>query len=293
MQKAWSFVAVGITTLFGVSAAQASSLVNLSITGSAPNDYRVFDISGTTVNVVPATLGNAEKVLDGNAANPTGNVELAASSEQFGFDFSKNTALTGTIAGKSLTLSSLTAADWQIIGNQWFDDLLTAYLVLPDFLIPNLAEIKIELRSRLLTEITQRRFSDPNISYVYQDPNNTLRIGLAGFLDARPILTQGLNLSDRLFVGTLLPRPVQISELVKYTYGDKTGYLYSFFATPSGLVAGDDGVSFTGNYEVTIPGHPTRAVPGPGVLAGVAASMGLGALQMSRRKKGAEPNAVL
>jgi hypothetical protein len=282
MVKLWSLLATGCVSLLGAGIAQAASLKNVTFSGTAPGDYFVFDGTGTTLARVPSTLSNAVKALDGNAVNPTGNVELAASSETLGFDFTKNTALSGMIAGKALTLSSLTAADWKSVGTQWIGDLVDAYL--PSNLSGVRDQIKAEVGARALNEMLQRRLSDPNISYVYQDNAGIIRIGLAGFLDARPILTAGMNLSDRLFFQSLFPNPIQFSELVKYSYDGKTGYLYSFSATRSGLVAADDGISFTGNYEVTLTGHPVRAVPGPGVLVGVMAAAGLGAMRLSRRR---------
>ncbi len=117
MKKTIQTLMIGTAMAVGVSAiaatpAQAGSLTNATIGGSNSSDYLVYDADGTNTFLVDNTQANVQKVLDGNASNPTGNIELAASSEQLGFDFSKNTTLTGQIGGRDITLSSLTSADW-------------------------------------------------------------------------------------------------------------------------------------------------------------------------------------
>jgi hypothetical protein len=98
--------------------------------------------------------------------------------------------------------------------------------------------------------------SDPNVSYAELD-GHTAHIGLAGFLDASPILTA-------LF-GVALPPGLQVSEVVEVTFGSAHDYLFSFFATPSGVHA-RDGSSYTGNYDVTIPEPESLALFGIGLV---------------------------
>jgi len=290
MKKLLKFLTAGALSLasFGTLAAVpsfASSISGVSIGGSAANDYFVYDANSVNTFVVPSTLVNAQKVLDGNAISPTGNVELAASSEKAGFDFTKNTSLSGTIGGKSITLSSLTSSDWAAVGTIWFKAALTANgygaVVSNSFLYNT-------VWSKFTTGSGQQRFSDPNISYVNQDDTNgVISIGLAGHYDATSLLFGSLNESERNLINALrdsskVGTAIQASELVKYTYEGQSSYLYSFYATSSGLVAKDDKVSHTGNYEVTFQG--AKPVPVPAAFVGIAMTGAMGAGMLKRRK---------
>lgn len=278
-------MAIGVSYLATVPA-QAGTLTSATIGGTAASDYLVYDSNATNTFKVANTSENVQKVLSGNAASPTGNVELAASSEQGGFDFTKNTTLTGTIGGKTLTLSSLTSDDWFGVGqttttyglnnlaNTWFNQALSSNSITSP-LLTAFGYTQQTLFNSFLTKGGFQRFSDPNISYVNQDDTSGLiSIGLAGHFDAAPLL--GLP-SNPFF-------PLQASEIVKYTYGGKTDYLYSFKATKSGLVEISDKISHSGNYEVTIKGVPPAAVPEPSVMLGLLGVAGVFATQRKFKK---------
>ncbi|WP_334910543.1 NF038130 family PEP-CTERM protein [Nostoc sp.] len=279
-------IAIGVNALATVPA-QAGTLTGATIGGTAASDYLVYDSNATNTFLVANTSANVQKVLDGNAANPTGNVELAASSEQTGFNFTKNTALTGTIGGKTLTLSSLTSDDWFGVGkttttyglnnlaNTWFNQVLSSNNITSNLLV-GLGYTQQTLFSKFLTSGGFERFSDPNISYVNQDDTSGLiSIGLAGHYNAAPLI----GLPSNLFTS-----PLQASELVKYTYDGKTDYLYSFKATQSGLVEKSDGISHSGNYEVPIKGVDPAAVPEPSVMLGLLGVAGVFASQRKFKK---------
>ena len=270
--------------------AQAASLTNATIGGTAAKDYFVYDVNGNNTVKVDSTLANVNKVLDGNAANPTGNVELAASSETSSFDFTKNTSLSGTIGGRNITFSSLTKSDWTAdFTTKWLTSALSA-----NGLDSLASASNINFLSTIFTNYGgQQRFSDPNISYVNQnDTTGEINIGLAGHFNATSLLTTSIsgfindtrvNQSNRdrasLLVGLLGNKQIQASEIVKVSYDNGPAQLlYSFNATRTGLTAADDGQSHNGNYEVKLQGQvPTQAVPEPSVmlgLLGVAAMFG-------------------
>lgn len=286
-------MAIGVSYLATVPA-QAGTLTSATIGGTAASDYLVYDSNATNTFTVANTSENVQKVLSGNAASPTGNVELAASSEQAGFDFTKNTSLTGTIGGKTLTLSSLTSDDWFGVGqttttyglnnlaNTWFNQVLSSNSITSP-LLAALGYTQQTLFNSFLTNGGFQRFSDPNISYVNQDDTSGLiSIGLAGHLNATPLITPLLGLPS--YISNLLPPSLQASEIVKYTYDGKTDYLYSFKATKSGLVEISDKISHSGNYEVTIKGVPPAAVPEPSVILGLLGVAGVFATQRKFKK---------
>jgi hypothetical protein len=312
MKMTFQKLVIGASIAIGVSAlatipAQAGTLTGASIGGTASSDYLVYDVSGNSTVLVPSTQTNVQKVLDGNATNPTGNVELRATTEQSGFDFTKNTTLTGQIGDKSITLSSLTATDWFSTGsglstsygannfaNNWFNQFYNAA-----GLAANESTIKLALNLPNFTPssvLRQQAFnaffnikgfqrsSDPNISYVNQDDTTgEIKIGLAGHYNLKDYYAPLLG-----SLGNFLKNGFQASEVVKVTYNDKTDFLYSFSATASGLTnssgLGADGKSHSGNYEVTIQGVPPTAVPEPSIILGLLGVAGVFATQRKFKK---------
>ncbi|BAT51681.1 hypothetical protein NOS3756_06080 [Nostoc sp. NIES-3756] len=283
MKKICQRVVLGASIAAGVSAiattpAQAGSLTNVTIGGSAATDYLVYGVQGNNTATIDKTFANVQQVLDGNAASPTGNVELRASSEKANFDFTQNTTLSGTIGGKSLTLSSLVLSDWTsaykgtTFGQYWFSQVLSANnIILTD-------SNKTQLFSIFTNYGGFQRFSDPNISYVNQDDTTgKISIGLAGHLNATPLLLQSIDgyladpkipLSFKTLVSPLrnllASTTIQASEIVKYSYdGGAYEYLFGFKATNSGLTESTDGVSHSGNYEVAFQGIAPTPTPTP------------------------------
>ncbi|WP_242058188.1 NF038130 family PEP-CTERM protein [Nostoc sp. FACHB-857] len=281
---------IGASMAIGVSAlatapAQAGTLTGATIGGTAAGDYLVYDVSGNSTVKVSNTQTNVQKVLDGSAASPTGNVELRATTEQSGFDFTKNTTLSGQIGGQSITLSSLTATDWfgaglnttygaQNFANTWFNQFYDA-AGLPSYIS------RAQAFNAFLGIGGFQRSSDPNISYVNQnDTTGEIKIGLAGHYNLKDYYAPLLG-----SLGSLLKNGFQASEVVKATYNGKTDFLYSFSATASGLTnsagIGADGKSHSGNYEVSIKGVPPTAVPEPSIILGL---LGVAGVFTTRRQ---------
>ena len=289
-------LSVGVLSLASLGAianapVSAASLTGATIGGTASSDYYVYDViaNNKTKRSESPTSQDIQKVLGGNASSPTGNVELAASSETATFDFTKNTTLEGNIGGKSLVLSSLTATDWFSTGlgasstaygannlaNRWFSDLLNA----AGQSNAN-ASRKVNAYNAFLEIKGFERTSDPNISYVNQDDTTGLiSIGLAGHLN----LVDAYKLDANSLIAGFLGASLQASEVVKYTYdNNQPGYLYSFKATDSGLVSDDGTNSHNGNYEVTFRG--AKPVPVPAAFVGIAIAGAIGALKLKRSK---------
>jgi hypothetical protein len=222
MKNSLKKVAIAVSMAASVGAiatapAYASSLGQAAITG---NDYIKYDSDKTnTFENKNATLAT---ILTGDSSKPTGNVELFASSEKMDLlsflNYNQATTLSGKIAGKNITLSSLTAADWfgadaamatrnsltsasQIadkvlnaqavstavsslysesnLATRWFNQTLSQYGVTP----------QQDMFSAFVLGGGFQRFSDPNISYVNQDDQSgMINIGLAGHYNAKTLL---------------------------------------------------------------------------------------------------------
>ncbi len=304
-------ILIGASLVASVSAiasapAQAASITGVTVGGSAPTDYFIYDTSGSkTVRSNDISLANVNRVLGGDATDPTGNIELAASSEQpSGFDFRKNTSISGKLNGKDITLSSLTASDWTpTFINQW----LTAGLNANGFSSLASNQQTFGFLSTIFMNPSYggpQRFSDPNISYVNQnDSTGLINIGLAGHYDAssflknsinRYITDQNVSSDNKSKAGYLLAalgdKKIQASEIVKVSYnGGPAQLLYGFSATRSGLVAADDNLSHSGNYEVSFQGVRTvssspKSTPEPSVMLGLLGVCGLLASQRKLKK---------
>lgn len=299
MNKTLGKIAIGASMAIGMGAlaanpAQAGTLTGATIGGTAAGDYLVYGVSGSNTVVVPNSPASVQAVLSGNAASPTGNVELRASSEAGGFDFGRNTTLSGQIGGKDITLSSLTFDDWfstapgvtnlfygaNNLANRWFNDFWAATGRPTNF------PLKPLIFSVFRNIGGFERTSDPNISYVNQDDTTGLiSIGLAGHFDLKAAYSQPNSPFN--FLAQFLPNGFQASEVVKYTYNGTTDFLYSFSATNSGLTEKSDGISHSGNYEVTIDGVPPTKTPEPSVILGMLGVAGVVAGQRKLKKAAA------
>lgn len=271
-----------ITSVIAIAAfpASAASITDPSLGGTAPSDVKRFCASGGVTFEIGCN-DPLSVILQGNSSSPSGNIELAASSEQAGFDFSKFTSLNGTLDGKPITLSSLTESDWGGgFAQQWLGDVLTA-----NGFGSIDADSKALLSNIFLDNGGRQRFSDPNISYVNSDADK-VKIGLAGHFNATPLFTASIDgflanpnvPNEQKFLANVLKsqlqtQMIQASELVKVTYNGKTNILYSFVATPSGLVSQDPTQSHTGNYEIVFKDSGNAAIPEPSLTIGSAIAL--------------------
>jgi len=300
----------------------ASAAVSMSAIGQAPsfaytitgnNDVLLYDNNTATCpansTCVTTDMSRLDAILAGNSSAPGGNVELFASSETVGLSSflasNARTSIQGTVAGKNLTLSSLTASDWfgpslntaygaNNFANTWFNEFYNnAGLAASEGAIKAALGLSSLTPSAVIRQLAYvnflgdnvkgfQRTSDPNISYITTSGNDLL-IGLAGHLDDKAYYAPILG-----SFAAFIKDGFQVSEVVKAQYGnDPAQFLYSFSATASGLSnnvgIGNDGRSHNGNYEVALRGVvPPTSVPEPSVVFGL---IGLGGLLAAKRKQ--------
>jgi hypothetical protein len=293
-------LAIATSVAVGMTAIGSASALAGSFTGSVsgPNLYYGFDGTntyhgGTNVNTV---------TLTGDSTTPGNNIELGGTTQHTSTaDFLNASTLSGMIGGQSITLSSMTATDWfgadlnQSFGannfaNQWFNAALNAYNF--DSVVAAAAAQGTTLtRSSLFTTFLNgggfARASDPNISYINQE-NNQVKIGLAGHFTLNTDINNFLTLQGLGSFTQFVPQNVQLSEVVKVTYGGETGYFSSLFATGSGLFDLADLRSHNGNYEITLaarPGNNDVSVPEPSTML---ALMAIGGLFGTAKRKSAK-----
>lgn len=282
-------IAIGASMLVGANALATAPASAFSLSGS---DYLLYDVQGSSTYVNPNA--NLDGILAGNSAAPGGNIELFASSEtKSNTQFKASnavTSVTGTVAGKNLTLSSLTATDWfgaglnttygqNNLANTWFNAFLT-----------NAG--KANYVGNVFGSVAFNAFyniggfqrsSDPNVSYVTASGTD-INIGLAGHYDLKAYYQ---SKPEYAFFASQVKNGFQASEVVKATIDGQSQFLYSFFATNSGLTnsagQGADGSSHSGNYEVSLKGViPPASVPEPSTMLGLMAVGGI--VAASKRK---------
>jgi len=307
---------IGASVAVGMSAAITLPATAAGLTGAtiSGNDYYKYDVNGSQTYLNQSA--SLDSILQGNSSNPGGNIELFASSEKqsglTAFMSGQTTSISGKIGGQTLTISSLNAKDWfwdgskidpsygaNNLANEWFAEFwekgATETVKTKGISVKQTVKIgpKTQKIDVALTAAETRKFafdkfnsiggfagsSDPNISYIYEDKND-INIGLAGHYDLKAFYTQDSQYS---WLAPYLVDGFQASEVLKYTYGDTTDYLYSFNATKSGLLE-TDGWSHNGNYEVKIAGAiQSKDVPEP--ITGLVAAAGLGGAALRRMKK--------
>jgi hypothetical protein len=280
-----------------INPAYADSIKNAKIEGTAPTDYLLYDANATQTFLKPNA--SLETILSGDKNSPTGNVELAASSEKAGFNFSKVTTLKGDIGGRDISISSMTESDWNksygtsTFGQFWFNQAMTSN---------GFSTLVNTPASSLLFNMFKsnggfQRFSDPNIAYVNQNDTGAISIGLAGHYNASPLFIKSIdqylptapNSQKDLLLGLkfrLSNQLFQASEVFKYNYNGIESFGYSFQGTESGLIERGDQLSHSGNYEVTILGpSPRKQVPEPSVVMSFAGLTGFAAWKLGRSKR--------
>jgi hypothetical protein len=266
----------GASVVLGLGAiaatpASAGSLGNVTVSG----DHLTYGADSDSTFLVDNNQSNWEAALSSK-----GNIELGGQgSSPDVADFSNPTTLTGNIGGQDITFSSLTADDWDNIGTQWMSDVLSANGF--GFLDTN------SVYQSFVSNEGQQRFSDPNIASVTQNDEGYINVDLAGHdpsIAGETIRQMVQMVGKNVNVGD-----IHMSEIVKYSYGGNTGYLYGVGEDSyrdSGVINEEDEKSHQAFYSAGLQGtvvdDSSAQVPEPSAILGLTALSGL--LAFSRRK---------
>ncbi|MEM0981876.1 MAG: NF038130 family PEP-CTERM protein [Cyanobacteria bacterium P01_H01_bin.58] len=269
-------VVLGTSVLVGMSAFMGSSALadTLSNITSSDDNFRTYN--GTTLgDISDGDLAEAISALTDDDLYT--NVEL-------GIDEGTTTSFFGEIGGTSVELSGVTMADWVGgLADQWIADFEAAY--------PTLAGLGSQFTQTLGATFVQRA-GDPNVSSFTQEDNGQFTLTSVGhfnllnapWIASEPMLGAAANLASGLLGGN----PLQVSEITKVILDGEVNYVYSFFATETGVVAADAGAndnsSHSGLFSSTFgeADGGSASVPEPTMILGLVAVGGL--ITASKRK---------
>lgn len=214
-----------------------------------------------------------------------------------------NVGFTATEGAHTVSVESVTAADWADYGEQWLGDLFAKYQPLNTVW----QQLNSTIQNLAIGAFTSMGSGDPNIAEFSLDETGAVDIKMAGWYDLNSKLTSKLAEYENSSAINLLKKfnpaaanailaqidnlenalnqigPLQISEIAKVTINGEVKYAYSFDAVNSGFVAKDDGKSYSGIYSWSQAGTPPVAsVPEPSTMLGL---MAMGGLAVASKRK--------
>lgn len=274
MVKALTRVLLGTVACFSVGAiaspSQAAVLNPQNITFDSSN-YRTYT-GGSSGTFSISNANAAVAALQDN--DPTSNVELWQSTE----NPTSNVGFSSTLGTYTVTVQSVTTADWAVFGSQWMNDFLASNSQMSSLwstLNPNL---KAMAQSSITTSGLPSS-GDPNVGSLTLDSvTGELKLDLIGHFDLKPRIlakqyTTGNAAWDSVLFGLAKATqgPIQASEIAKVTIGNSTYYAYGFNATSTGISTNDGSESYTGRYTWTktlAVAPPPESTPEPSSVVG-------------------------
>lgn len=294
-------VLIGASLAAGLSAVAGAPAQALSIEFNNGTNYKTYTHQDGNL-WVDGEAAAVSALTDGDL---TTNVELWFQGE----DVLDNVGFTATEGAHTVTVESVTAADWADYGEQWLGDLFANYAPLDAVW----QQLDSSLQEIAIGAFTTMGSGDPNIAEFNLDETGAVDIKMAGWYDLNtkldPVIAGAKAEAESLLA--LLPAflaapaqaiidnidllettldsmgPLQMSEITKVTINGETHYAYSFDAEQSGFVAKDDGMSYSGIYSWSQAGTPVASVPEPSTMLGLMAVGGLVAASKRKSSKNA------
>ncbi|MGB0564715.1 MAG: NF038130 family PEP-CTERM protein [Spirulinaceae cyanobacterium] len=164
---------------------------------AAPVQAQVIDIDDDETNIRTYThspdpdslyeYGESAAVRALTDGDPTTNVELWYKSEAP--DLSKETVMrnvgfTATNGNHEVRVSSVTAAEWDVYGQQWVADFLKEYTPFDEAM----AGLSDEAKTVFETSFRDVGLGDPNVTEFSLDEEGNISLQTAGFYDLRGVL---------------------------------------------------------------------------------------------------------
>ncbi len=287
-----ALIVTGIVGTISVPSAQAAIVrMNANSVQFNTTDIQVYTGGSSGQFILNNNAINPAINLLTNPNNNYANVELWRSTE----NPLANVGFSGILGGKNVSVSSVTAADWQNgLGTQWLNDFLTAYngrgitVSGNNVTVGAITQTKTQLLTSLLAANGLPSSGDPNISsFTLDTDTNTFSLDLIGHKDLKPRLLAGQYSTgnaawDQLLRGaaTQITGELQASEIAKVTIGNQSYFAYSFNAQSTGITTPDGTESYTGKYtwNKTLP----LPVPESSTIFGL---IGLGGILVLTQKK--------
>jgi hypothetical protein len=223
-------------------------------------------------------------------SDPTSNVELWHSTE----NPTANVGFSSTLGSHSITVQSVTTADWAVFGNQWLNDLLASNTQFTNMWSALNPMVQNAARTSLTT-VGLPSSGDPNVGSLTLDSlTGELKLDLIGHLDLKPRILAGQYSTGNSTWNSILfnfarqtQGSIQASEIAKVTIGSDTYYAYSFNAASTGVSTNDGSESYTGRYtwsKTLAIAPPAESTPEPSAVIG--SVVVAGALVGLRKLKG-------
>ncbi len=218
MKKTVKKLLIGASIAAGMSAIASTPAQAVSFSFNNSNEIKTYTGGSNGTFIANDTVAASNALSDGDASS---NVELWYSTE----NPTSNVGFTATQGSYSATVSSVTAADWNVFGSQWLGELLSTYT--PFQSVWN--GFSDTTKSLVTSYFPLLGMGDPNIGSFQFGQNGGVELKLVGHLDVKTKLSSTLSatLSQNwnqikaqipssllTYLGTNLPSASQIDNLL-------------------------------------------------------------------------------
>jgi hypothetical protein len=209
----------GLLVIVGGSAiaalpAHAQLDVGLSVSfDDMETNYRTYTHNPDPDSLYEYGESAAVKALTDN--DPTTNVELWYKSETPGITnkeiVDRNVGFTATNGNHQVKVSSVTASEWDVYGEEWVAGLLAKYTPLSEAM----DQLSEPAQAVFEASFKNAGLGDPNVSEFSLDTQGNIRLQTAGFYDLRDVIEQRALESKQQaeMLAQLATEPQQVKEV--------------------------------------------------------------------------------